>query len=226
MTKRVQFKAKDGSDLEGELAEPSGSGKVPAVVLIQEWWGVNDHIRDLCTRLSNEGFLVVAPDLYHGKTTKDPSEAGRLMTQLDTHKAVEEIGAAVEYLKAHERGNGKVGVIGFCMGGALTFASACHLEDRIAAAVPFYGIPPAEKVDYDKVKAPILAHFAKRDEWAAPAQAEKIKKKLEARNHPMELHVYDADHAFVNDTRPEVYNSTAAKLAWERTVEFLKKHVS
>jgi carboxymethylenebutenolidase len=147
------------------------------------------------------------------------------MMHMDTHKAVDEIHAAVEYLRKHGRGNGKVGIVGFCMGGALTFASACQLGDEISAAVPFYGVPPPEKVDYDKVTAPILAHFAKRDEWAAPSHAEKIKKKLDARSHPMELHVYEADHAFVNDTRPDVYNSTAAKLAWERTVEFFKKHL-
>lgn len=226
MTKRVQFKAKDGTEMEGELAEPSGSGKAPAVVLLQEYWGVNDHIRDLTTRLANEGFVVLAPDLYHGKTTKDPSEAGRLMMHMDTHKAVDEIHAAVEYLQKHARSTGKIGIVGFCMGGALTFASACILGDQISAAVPFYGVPPPDKVDYDKVTAPILAHFAKHDQWASPALAEKIKKKLEARNQTMELHVYDAEHAFVNDTRPDVYNSTAAKLAWERTVEFFKKNLS
>ncbi|MBN9163130.1 MAG: dienelactone hydrolase family protein, partial [Myxococcales bacterium] len=95
MTTRVTFKSKTGSDTSGELATPSGSDKAPAVVLIQEWWGVNDHIRDLADRLAAEGFLVVAPDLYHGKSTKDPAEAGKLMSELDAGAAVDDIAGAV-----------------------------------------------------------------------------------------------------------------------------------
>jgi carboxymethylenebutenolidase len=225
MTTRVTFKSKTGSEMSGELAEPSGSGKVPTVVLIQEWWGVNDHIRDLADRLAKEGFLVVAPDLYHGKTTKDATEAGKLMTELDTLAAVKDIAGAVAYLEAHPRGNGKVGVVGFCMGGALTLASACHV-DGLSAVVPFYGIPPAEKVDYAKVTAPVMMHVAKRDEWVTVGKAEAIKKQLDDRGHPMELHVYDADHAFVNDTRPEVYSKDNAKRAWDQTTAFFKKHLA
>lgn len=225
MTTRVSLKSKSGPDVSGELAEPSGTGKVPAIVLIQEWWGVNDHIRSLADRMAKEGFLVVAPDLYHGKVTKDANEAGKLMSELDTLEAVKEIAGAVAFLKEHPRSNGKVGVMGFCMGGALSFASACHVEG-LGAVVPFYGIPPAEKVDYAKVTAPILAHFAKHDEWATVAKAEAIKKQLDGRGHPMELHTYDAQHAFVNDTRPDVYDATNAKLAWDRTVAFFKKHLS
>jgi carboxymethylenebutenolidase len=225
MTTRVTFESKTGSDASGELAEPGGSGKVPTVVLIQEWWGVNDHVRDLCERLAKEGFLVLAPDLYHGKSTKDPTEAAKLMTELDTLGAVKDIAGAVASLKKHARSNGKVGVIGFCMGGALAFASACHIEG-LSAVAPFYGIPPAEKVDYSKVTAPIIAHVAKKDEWVTVAKAEEIKKQLDGRGHPMELHTYDADHAFMNDTRPQVYDPANAKLAWDRTVAFFKKHLA
>jgi carboxymethylenebutenolidase len=145
------------------------------------------------------------------------------MTALDTQAALDEIAGAVRYLAGHTRTSGKVGVMGFCMGGALSFAAAAALPE-LKAVVPFYGLPsPAP--DYSKVKAPILAHFAARDEWATPAGAEAIKKELEARGQPMELHVYDADHAFVNDTRPDVYNAAAAKLAWDRSVEFLEQHL-
>lgn len=224
MTTRVSFKSKSGSEVSGELAEPSGSDKAPAVVLLQEWWGLNDHIRSLVDRMAKEGFLVVAPDLYHGKVTKDPTEAGKLMSELDTMKAVDEIAGAVAYLKSHPRSNGKVGVMGFCMGGALSFASACHIEG-LGAVVPFYGIPPADKVDYSKVTAPIMTHVAKNDEWVTVEKVEEIKKQLESRGHPIEVHVYDAQHAFVNDTRPEVYHAENAKLAWERTVAFFKKHL-
>jgi carboxymethylenebutenolidase len=225
MTTTVRFGAKDGSEVAGELAEPSGSAKAPSVVLIQEYWGINAHVKSLVDRLAKEGFLVVAPDLYHGKIAKDAAEAGKLMTELDTLVAVKEIAAAAAYLKEHPRGNGKVGVIGFCLGGALAFASACHVPG-LAAVVPFYGVPPADKVDYGKVTAPILAHFAKNDAWASVDKAEAIKKQVEAAGATMQLEVYDAGHAFVNDTRPEAYDEKSAKLAWQRTVDFLKKKLA
>jgi carboxymethylenebutenolidase len=225
MTTTVRFGAKGGSEVAGELAEPSGTAKAPALVLVQEYWGINAHVKSLVDRLAKEGFLVVAPDLYHGKIAKDAAEAGKLMTELDTGAAVQEIGAAAAYLREHPRGNGKVGVIGFCLGGALTFASACHLPG-LDAVVPFYGVPPADKVDYSKVTAPILAHFAKNDAWASVDKAEAIKKQVEAAGGSMQLEIYDAGHAFVNDTRPEAYDETSAKLAWQRSVDFLKKHLA
>ncbi len=225
MTTTVRFGAKGGSDVAGEIAEPSGVERAPAVVLIQEYWGINAHVKSLADRLAQEGFLVVAPDLYHGKIAKDATEAAQLMNALDTAAAVKEIAAAAAYLTEHPRGNGKVGVIGFCMGGALAFASACFVEG-LSAVVPFYGVPPAEKVDYSKVTAPILAHFAKKDEWATVAKAEAIKKEVDATGKPMQLEVYDAGHAFMNDTRPEAYDEKSAKLAWVRTIDFLKKSLS
>ncbi len=225
MTTTVRFGAKGGSDIAGEIAEPSGIDKAPTLVLIQEFWGINAHVKSLADRLASEGFLVVAPDLYHGKIAKDAAEATQLMTALDTAAAMTEIAAAVAYLKEHPRGNGKVGVIGFCMGGALAFAAACHVEG-IAAVVPFYGVPPADKVDYTKVTAPILAHFAKNDAWATVAKAEAIKKELDARSSPMQLETYEAGHAFMNDTRPEAYDDKSAKLAWQRSIDFLKKNLA
>ena len=225
MTTTVRFGAKGGSDIAGEIAEPSGTEKAPALVLIQEYWGINGHVKSLADRLASQGFLVVAPDLYHGKIAKDAAEAGQLMTALDTAAAMTEIAAAVAYLKEHPRGNGKVGVIGFCMGGALAFAAACHLEG-LSAVVPFYGTPPADTVDYTKVTAPILAHFAKNDQWATVAKAEAIKKELDAQGKPMQLEVYDAGHAFVNDTRPEAYDEKSAKLAWQRSIDFFKKNLA
>ena len=224
MTTKLTLKGQDGTEINGELAEPAGTGKAPALVLIQEYWGINDHIRSLADRLAQEGFLVIAPDLYHGKLAKDAAEAGALMTALDTSAAVKEIGATAEFLKAHARGNGKVGVIGFCMGGALALASPCHL-DGLSAVVPFYGLPPEEKVDYAKVSAPILMHVAKRDAWVTVEKAEAVKKKLEAAGKSITLEIYEADHAFVNDTLPEIYDEKNAKLAWSRSVEFLKKNL-
>ena len=225
MTIKVTFQARGGGDVAGELVESGGTGAGPSVVLIQEYWGINDHIRSIAERLAKEGFHVVAPDLYHGKVTKDPAEAGALSMALDTLQAVKEIAGAAAFLKARARSNGKVGVIGFCLGGALAFASACHVEG-LSAIVPFYGIPPAEKVDYANVAAPILAHFAKNDQWATVAKAEAIKQQLEALGKPMTLEVYDAQHAFMNDTRPEAYDEKSAKLAWQRSIDFFNKHLT
>ena len=223
-TTNVTFEATNGGDVNGLVFEPGGSGKAPAVVLVQEWWGVNQHIRTIAARLAAEGFLVVAPDLYHGTVATDESEAAALMNALDPLKAVQEIGGAAAFARAHARGNGKVGVVGFCMGGALAFASACHV-DGLSAVVPFYGTPPAEKVDYAKVTAPVLAHFANNDAWATVAKAEAIKEQLEAHGKTMRLETYDAGHAFMNDSRPEAYHEASAKLAWQRTVDFLKSNV-
>jgi carboxymethylenebutenolidase len=224
MAERVTFASKDGSLIGGAIALPAGGGKAPALVLIQEWWGLNDHIRSLVDRFAAAGFLTLAPDLYPGKVTADPGEAGKLMQDLDRERALGDIEGAVRFLCAHERSSGKVGVTGFCMGGAFTFAAAAAIPE-VSAAVPFYGAPPEGKIDYSTVKAPILAHFASRDQWATVAAAEAIKKQLEAHGHSMELQVYEADHAFMNDTRSEVYHPEAAKIAWERTIAFLQKHL-
>lgn len=225
MTTTVTFKGKSGNDVNGELAEPGGAGKAPSVVLIQEWWGINDHIKSLAERLAKEGFLVVAPDLYHGKVAKDASEAMTLMTELDTLAAMKDVAGAVTYLKEHPRSTGKVGVMGFCLGGALSLAAGCHVEG-LSAIVPFYGIPPAAKVDWSKVTAPILAHFGKNDGSIPVAKAEAVKAQLDALGKSMQLEIYDAGHAFVNDTRPEAYDEKSAKLAWQRSVDFLNKHLS
>jgi carboxymethylenebutenolidase len=223
-TTRVEFETRSGKKTSGELAVPAGEGKAPAVVLIQEWWGVNDHIRSLLTRLAADGFLALAPDLYHGKVTADPGEAGQLMTALDQGRALEDIEAAAQHLLAHPRAGGRVGVIGFCMGGMLSFRAAETISD-FHCAVPFYGAPNPEQYNVSKVRAPIMAHFATRDGWAKPETAEQIQKNLTARGGTMTLHLYDADHAFMNDTRPDVYSPDNAALAWDRSMKFLHTHL-
>ncbi|MBK8254225.1 MAG: dienelactone hydrolase family protein [Polyangiaceae bacterium] len=223
-TTRVEFETKFGKKAAGELALPSGTNKAPAVVLIQEWWGVNDHIRTILNRLADEGFIALAPDLYHGKVTKDPGEAGSLMQSLDQVLALEEIEAAATFLGGHPRAGGRVGIMGFCMGGMLTFRAAESISD-FHCAVPFYGAPSPDQYNVAKVRAPILAHFAERDQWAKPEIAQQIQKNLTARGGTMTLHVYDADHAFFNDTRPEVHSPENAQLAWTRSVQFLHTHL-
>lgn len=223
MSTRTPFVARNGKSADGILQEPAGTDKAPAVVLIQEYWGVNAHVVSLAERLAAEGFLVLAPDLYHGHIAKTPEEAGQMMGALDRAQALEEIGGAIDVLSAHARSSGKVGILGFCLGGAFSFSAAAVLPG-LSAAVPFYGIPDASKVDLSKIAIPVQAHFAKTDQWAKPELALAVKTQLDAKHVPMELHLYDAQHAFMNDTRP-VYDATAAKLAWGRAVSFLKTHL-
>lgn len=217
-TQRVTFPSSVG-EASGVLFTPDGGGdQLPALVLLQEWWGVNDQVQSVGARYAAAGFVVVIPDLYHGKIANDAAEAGALMKALDFGKAVQEIAGAVAFVRA--RSSGKVGVTGYCMGGALAFASAVNIRG-LAAVVPFYGLPG--DLDWSKIDAPVQAHFAQHDEWATVAGAEKIKSAVGA---SMELHTYDAQHAFCNDRRPDVYNPDAAKLAWDRAVGFLRSHTA
>jgi carboxymethylenebutenolidase len=223
MTDRVSFKSRDGGSVDGALALPAGAGKAPTVVVVQEYWGLNDQIQGIADRLADEGFVALVPDLYHGKLAKDQAEATHLMSSLDWKRAMEDLAGAVGYLREHPRGNGKVAVVGFCMGGALSFAAAVNLPD-LAAVVPFYGVPG--DLDWTKVTAPVLAHFSKTDRWAKPEIARKIQAVIEENDGSMELHVYDAEHAFMNEKRPEVYNAEAASQAWHRTIHFLREHTA
>ena len=223
MTKRVELTPTQGA-LTGDLAEPVGTGKVGGIVLIQEWHGVNDYIRAVVDRFAAAGFLTVAPDLYHGKVVTNDADAAALMNGLDFGKAVGEIGAATRALKENPRSNGKVAVLGFCMGGALSLASACNVPG-LAAVVAFYGTPDVDQLDLKKITAPVLAHFAKNDDWAKPEKAELIKQRMDALGKPMELHVYDAGHAFMRDTDPTKYAPEASTEAWARTIAFLETHI-
>lgn len=222
MTQRVTFPAKSG-EVAGVLALPEGDTRVPGVVLIHEYWGVNEQIQTAAERWAKEGFAVLVPDLYHGHVAKTADDAAAAMGKLDWGKAVQEIAGAVAYLRGHARSTGKVALTGYCMGGALTFAAACAIPD-LAAAVPFYGVPG--QADWSKVTAPVQAHFAQHDEWATIAKGEQIKAALAEHGKAMELFTYDAQHAFCNDRRPEVYAPEAAKQAWSRAVAFVRQHAA
>ena len=217
MSERVKIPTKNGA-IDGFLVAPSAGAGAPGVVIIHEWWGVNDQIEKTAKRWAEEGFVALAPDLYHGKVIPigKPDEAGAAMKALDFPNAVQEIAAAVEYLRT--RTNGKIAVTGYCMGGALSFATAVNVRG-LAAVVPFYGLPG--DLDWSKVDAPIQAHFAQHDDWATVAGAQKIKESVQV---PMELHVYDAQHGFCNEQRPEVYNADASKQSWGRAVAFVRAH--
>jgi carboxymethylenebutenolidase len=224
MTTQVKFPSKAGGQLVGALAEPAGTGMAGAVVVIMEWHGLTDQIREKCDRIASAGYLALAPDLFHGKVATDDDEASKLMGALEWPRAVGEIGETAAYLRGHARCNGKVGVLGFCMGGALALAAA-HQIEHLACAVPFYGLPHIPPEKFAQVKTPILAHFARKDDWAKPALAEQLRDIVRGGGGQMDLFVYDAGHAFMRDGDPSRFDAAASKLAWGRTLEFLKKHL-
>ena len=225
MGELVDFKA-NGRTGNGYLAIPqSGSG--PGVIVIQEWWGLVDHIKDVCDRFSGEGFVALAPDLYHGKAAKSPDEAGKLMMALRIDEAEKDLSGAAQYLLDHKAKTGdKVGVVGFCMGGALSLYTATK-NPKIGACVVFYGGHPNVKPDLPNLHAPVLGIYGERDKSVTPASAHKLEQQLQSLGKKMEVVIYPgADHAFFNDTRPTVYNAEAAADAWRRTIDFFRKHLS
>lgn len=218
---RVTFPSSMGES-SGYLEMPAGNGRAPAIVIVHEWWGANAQVQEVGKRWAAEGFLALVVDLYHGKVVPigQPDAAGAAMKALDFGKAVQELAGAVAFLKGHERCSGKVAIMGYCMGGALTLATAVNVRG-LACAIPFYGLPG--DLEWAKCDAPIQAHFATVDDWATVAGAEKVKASVKV---PMELHVYEAQHAFCNDQRPEVYDEAAAKLSWSRAVAFARQHTA
>lgn len=220
MAEQAKLTAADGAELPGYLKQAEGGTGQGAVVLLHEWWGLNEQVHGVANRLAREGFTVFAPDLYHGKVATNPAQAQKLMTAMDRRQALGDISRAVEALQRRAPGT-KVAVLGFCMGGALTLAAAA-VEGRLAAAVPFYGIPPEEGPDLTKIRCPVLGHFANIDDWCSPQRVDALEQKLKGAGVPLELHRYDAGHAFFNEQRPDVYSPQNAELAWKRTVEFLR----
>ena len=225
MGKMISFKRPDGGNVAGYLAQPAQGGAAPGIVVIQEWWGLNDQIKGVADKLAGAGYRAVVPDLYRGKVALEANEAEHLMTHLDFGDAAgQDVRGAVQHLKAS--GSGKVGVTGFCMGGALTLLSAVHVPEADACVV-WYGYPPLEYVDASKIRAPLLGHWATDDTAFAIAGVDALEKKLRGANVPFEFHRYKAKHAFANETADSKnlpflkYDPAAAELAWRRTMDFL-----
>ena len=209
----------------GYLATPSGPG--PGLVLIQEWWGLVDHIVDLADRFAREGFVVLAPDLYHGVKTKSPDEAGKLLMALDIATAAKDIVGASLHLKSLDSvAPKKVGALGFCMGGQLALFTALEHPDQIAAAIDFYGIHSRVQLAPEKLKVPVMMHFGKHDKSIPETDARALAERLRSSGSTVEAYFYDAGHAFFNDTRPEAYSEADARLAWERSLAFLRKNLT
>jgi carboxymethylenebutenolidase len=187
------------------------------VILIQEWWGINDHVRDLCARYAGEGYTAVAPDLYRGRITTDPEEASRMMHELKLEDGMATISAALSEVRGRYNAE-RVGITGYCMGGTFALRAACELHE-LAAAAPFYGDIPEDKI-LAQLTVPTLFFAGARDNWITPEKVNELKESAHRHNLPVEVVTYDADHAFFNDTRPEVYNPEAAADAWRRVLSF------
>jgi carboxymethylenebutenolidase len=206
----------------GYLATPA-SGRGPGVLVIQEWWGLVDHVIDVCDRFAREGFVSLAPDLYRGETASDPDAAGRLMMGLEIPRAARDLDGAVKALLDEPATDGpKVGAVGFCMGGQLALFAACR-NPAIAAVVDFYGVHPNVTLDLSGLQAAVLGIFAERDGFVPPEAARKLEADLRAAGKRAVCEVYPGvDHAFFNDTRPDVYDAAAAARAWSETLAFLR----
>ena len=226
MGSMIEF-ASNGSTAQGYLAEPAGGAGLPLVV-IQEWWGLVPHITDVCDRFAAEGFFALAPDLYHGEATTEPDEAGKLMMALHLDQAARDLSGAVDEV-SERAGGGFVGVTGFCMGGGLALVLATQRPDKVRACVPWYGIIPWPSVQpaWTALEAPVLGHFAADDGFFSPDKVRELERTLQQLGKEAELIVHPGvDHAFFNDTRPEVYDAATAGAAWAQTVGFLQTHLS
>ncbi len=220
----VEFSA-SGSATQGYLAKPeSGSG--PAVIVIQEWWGLVDHIKAVADRFAGEGFFALAPDLYHGEAATRPDDAGRLMMALQIERAIHDLRGAVSYLKAQDGvSSSKVGAVGFCMGGQLALAAGCDNPD-VGACVDFYGVHPNVTLDFSGLQAPVLGLFAEKDEFVNADAVAKLENDIRSADKSADFHTYpNVDHAFFNETRTEVYNEEAANDAWQKTLEFFRQNL-
>ena len=219
MGSMIDFVRPDGGRTKGYSAL-AGQGR-PGIVVIQEWWGLNDQICGVADRFARAGYNALAPDLYQGRVTTAPDEANHLMEGLDFAGAThQDLRGAAQHLRAQ---SGRVAVIGFCMGGALTIAAGVHVPE-VAAGVCFYGIPPKDFADPARIRVPFQGHFANRDDWCTPAAVDALERTLQAAGSRAEIHRYDAAHAFANE-RSAAYDVLCANLAWDRMSAFLAAHI-
>jgi len=215
----------NGHSTSGYLAiPPSGTG--PGLLVIQEWWGLVDHIKNVADRFAAAGFVALAPDFYAGETTKSPDEAAKLFMALNIDRAAADLRGSAEYLLSRpEVSSGKVAALGFCMGGQLALYAGLICPDRIGCVVDFYGIHPKVAVEPTQLKVPVLGHFGARDGSIPRNSVLELAEAVNLAGGLFEPHFYEADHAFFNDTRSQVYQPEAARLAWERTLAFLRLHL-
>jgi carboxymethylenebutenolidase len=227
MGEMVEFPS-NGESASGYLATPvSGSG--PGIVVIQEWWGLVPHIKNVCDRFAAEGFTALAADLYHGAVAREPDEAGKLMMEMEVPRAAKEMGGAVQWLLQSGRATGDaVGVVGFCMGGGLAMYLAT-LRPEVRATVVYYGVIPwpGVKPDFAKLNGPVLGHWGAGDDYNTREQVDALETAVRAAGQHVEFLWYEGcDHAFFNDARAEVYKPDAARQSWERTLAFFRANLT
>ena len=214
----------NGHMTQGYLATPA-SGKGPGVLVIQEWWGLVPHIKNVCDRLAATGLSALAPDMYHGKVASEPDEAGKLFMALQIDRAEKDLAGAAGYLAGHSS-TAKLGAVGFCMGGQLALFAGC-IDRRIGAVVDFYGIHPNVTPDYRRLGGPVLGLFAEKDGFVTPQVARDVEAAITKAGKQVEIHIYPGvDHAFFNDERADVYNKAAADDAWRRTLAHFRAHLA
>ena len=224
MGKMISFPRANGGTAQGYLAE-ARDPRAPGVVVIQEWWGLQGQIKGVCDRLAGEGFTSLAPDLYGGKVVPyhDRQAASAAMSSLDFKEATDEaVRGAVQHLRAR---GGKVGLTGFCMGGAVTVIGAVHIPE-LAAAAPFYGLPPPGVAEPEDVRVPLQGHFASHDDWCTPAVVDDFERRLAAAGKTHEIYRYEGNHAFMNSDRKDAYGAEAARLAWDRLLTFFGRYLA
>lgn len=216
----MEVKRPDGKTCPAYFAAAK-KANAPGFVCIQEYWGLNEQMKKTADRLAQAGYRTIVPDLYRGKVATSADEAKHLTTGLNFADAAEQdIRGAIQHLKQGSKE--KVAVGGFCMGGALTLLAALRVPEVDAGAC-FYGLPPVDPAEFKKIKIPLICHFANQDDWCTPAKVTELENMLKQAEAKFEMYRYDAKHAFMNETRPGVYDAASAELAWDRTLSFLKK---
>jgi carboxymethylenebutenolidase len=221
-TESLDLKTSRGATT-AHVALPQGEETSVGVILIHEWWGINDHIRDLASRYAKEGYVCVAPDLYRGRVATDTAEASALMQALAIDDGIETIRKALD-AAAETYQVKRFAITGYCMGGTFGLRAACEIPE-LKAAAPFYGDTPEESV-LRQLRVPTLFIAGKRDAWINEEKVNQLRAVAAKHNLPVEVVSYDADHAFFNDTRPQVYDAAAAADAWRRVLEFFGKYLS
>ncbi len=212
----------EGKSVNGYLARPADPAKAPAIIIIHEWWGLNDHIKEIAERYARAGFIAAAIDLYDGAVTKDAQEAGKMMSALDPKGALANLATAIKFLRAQAEVS-SVGVTGFCMGGVYTLLAACNFQ--LEAAAPFYGMPDDLSV-IENLSCPALFIGGEQDQWITVEKMNRLDAAFKQHGKDAEVKIYaGADHAFFNDTRPEVYSARDAADAWQRAIDFFAKHL-
>jgi carboxymethylenebutenolidase len=226
----VQYPS-EGVTVRAYRAGQQGKTKRPAIIVVQEWWGLNEHVKDIARRYAQEGYVAIAPDLYSRLGNQvvpnsNPDQAGKLMSSLKQEDGLKDLLAAIAYLKTvPEVDAARIGVTGFCMGGSYALMLPCVSQD-IKAAVPFYGQVPSPDVPLQKLAAPVLYIYGEEDGWITKADVQRLANALKRYNKPGEIKTYPgAPHAFFNDTRKDVYKPAEAKDAWARAVAFFKQHL-